>query len=180
MKGINSAVEYGDVNGILSYLYNNWQLFGLSRRSIVFFCILLTLSTLCRLFLSICVCTFFLRYFNEVLVIFFLNDAYSMLFYRKYLFISLNSKLISFMKYLLLQAPTSQSFFLQFWLDRPESRHGKDILAGLRRKLLGRGAPGEPTHSWVIQYFQVLCPLQRAKRQEFAVPVMGFTSLHEY
>lgn len=32
LKGLNSAVEYGDVNGVLSYLYNNWELFGLAGR----------------------------------------------------------------------------------------------------------------------------------------------------
>jgi len=32
LRGINSAVEYRDINGVLSYLANNWQLFGLRNR----------------------------------------------------------------------------------------------------------------------------------------------------
>ncbi|XP_023331982.1 ras GTPase-activating-like protein IQGAP1, partial [Eurytemora carolleeae] len=32
LRGINSAAEYGDVNGVLSYLFNNWELFGLRDR----------------------------------------------------------------------------------------------------------------------------------------------------
>ena len=34
LRGINSAAEYGDVNGVLSYLFNNWELFGLRDRYI--------------------------------------------------------------------------------------------------------------------------------------------------
>ena len=36
LRGINSAAEYGDVNGVLSYLFNNWELFGLRDRFIFF------------------------------------------------------------------------------------------------------------------------------------------------
>ena len=32
LKGVNRAVEFGDANGVISYLFNNWQLFKLNTR----------------------------------------------------------------------------------------------------------------------------------------------------
>jgi hypothetical protein len=32
LRGLNSAVEYGDAIGVMSYLANNWELFGLQAR----------------------------------------------------------------------------------------------------------------------------------------------------
>ena len=32
LKGVNNAIEYKDAIGVISYLFNNWQLFRLNSR----------------------------------------------------------------------------------------------------------------------------------------------------